>query len=85
MFVRSFIYFCLVKLGLQRYRFLSYLLLARCNIGVQLSVRSFGRPSVRPQFASSLVSRSSDFVNILRQVWKIYVESRNKVHFSFGA
>ena len=30
----------------------------------------------------TLISRSSDFVNILRRVWKIYVESRNKVHFS---
>ena len=30
----------------------------------------------------TFISRSSDFVNILRRVWKIYVESRNKVHFS---
>ena len=28
--------------------FLSHLLIARCDIGVQLSVRSFVRPSVRP-------------------------------------
>ena len=30
----------------------------------------------------TFISRSIDFVNILRRVWKIYVESRNKVHFS---
>ena len=30
----------------------------------------------------TFISRSSDFVDILRRVWKIYVESRNKVHFS---
>ena len=30
----------------------------------------------------TFISRSSDFVNILCRVWKIYVESRNKVHFS---
>ena len=30
----------------------------------------------------TFISRSSDFVNILRRVMKIYVESRNKVHFS---
>ena len=29
----------------------------------------------------TLISRSTDFVKILRQVSKIYVESRNKVHF----
>ena len=38
--------------------FLSHLLLARCDIGVQLSVR----PSVHPQFASSLEN--------LRRVWE---------------
>ena len=30
----------------------------------------------------TLISRSTDFVNILRRVKKIYVESRNKVYFS---
>ena len=40
--------------------FLSHLLIARCDIGVQLSVRSFVRPSVRPQFMSRCLLCSSD-------------------------
>ena len=88
---------------------LSHLLLAKCDIGVQLSVRPSTICVESRKFTSSLginfislqqwslthsssrhldpvpltfISRSSDFVNILRRVWKIYVESRNKVHFS---
>ena len=43
--------------------FLSHLLIARCDIGVQLSVRSLVRPSVcpwRPQFMSRCLLCSSD-------------------------
>ena len=29
----------------------------------------------------TFISRSTDSVNILRQIYKIYVESRNKVNF----
>ena len=39
---------------------LSHLLIARCDIGVQLSVRSFVRPSVRPQFMSRCLLCSND-------------------------
>ena len=49
------IYTCIVTLS-----FLSHLLIARCDIGVQLSVRSFVRPSVRPQFMSRSLLCSSD-------------------------
>ena len=44
----------------QRLCFLSHLLIARCDIGVQLSVRPFVRPSVRPQFMSRCLLCSSD-------------------------
>ena len=40
--------------------FLLHLLIARCDIGVQLSVRSFVRPSVSPQFMSRCLLFSSD-------------------------
>ena len=45
--------------------FLSHLLLARCDIGVQLSVRSFVRSFVRPSVRPSTIC----------------VESGNKLHF----